>query len=71
MLSHNQTARFFDHEHLWNQCIISLVFLYGDNRQEKVAYETDTFGWMCSGMPSRAQTYQQLLGVPLVSLGGS
>ena len=41
-------------------------FLHGDIHQEEVVFEVITFGCVCPGIPSHAQT---CLDLPRVSLG--
>ena len=48
---------------------ISFDFLNKDIVQGKVAFETTILCWMCPDMPSQAQTWLDLLWVPLVGLG--
>ena len=43
-LSSNQVAQFFEYQCLWSKWVDILDFLDGDNHQEKVAYESTSFG---------------------------
>ena len=44
-----------------SEWLLFTFFLRGDIHQEKVAFETTTFGWVCPGMLNHAQMFEYLL----------
>ena len=46
IVSANQIAVLFDHQHIWNKPLYILAFLHGDIYLGKLASETDTSGWV-------------------------
>ena len=65
MLSSNQIVRSFHHQYyLFKECTDLLDFLHGDIYRGKVTYEATASGYVCSDMPSHAQTSLNLPRVP-------
>ena len=46
----NQIAGSLDWQSLWKESFDILKFFHGDFHQGKVAYKTNTFGWVRPGM---------------------